>query len=121
MDWKNEIAERGEDIAQIIDDASLSIDVYRIQDEVVDNPGFETEVEALEKAVTITGRIDRYSGDFQKVKGDAETALKSFYVGLTESTDVQKNDEWEVDDVRYRIIALEKYSYKTEVLLEIKK
>ena len=108
------------DFTDIIDDADVTIDVFR-RVESGDSNGFEDDIPDYSRITRIKGRIDRGKGKgFQEIVTEGGEGIKIYFLGIVANYDVQKNDEWRTRNHTYIVRAFDDISdAKTEVLLEI--
>lgn len=106
------------DLQTVVDDQAERIQVWRITNNGVADPGFEESSSAWEKVATIKGRIDMVTGSYNRIPGQAGEATEVLYVGVTEDKDVRMNDEWRLRGSRYKVDSINTINGPTtEVIL----
>lgn len=108
------------DVAELLEQVGVSVQVYRSVVSTEDKVGFGTEVPASSFIGNILAHIEA-TRQTREVSSEAGKGTEMKFIGITGENDVRVNDIWKLKRVEYRIVSVDSSSLgKTEVSLEVK-
>lgn len=117
--WIDRPRQQREDMAQIIDDLKVSVDVYRVPDSAPIGVGFTEDVPDLQFHTTLTVAITKQAGgQHSRVSSDGVDGVRYDLVATSLDHDIRKDDVWEIQGRRYEIVSVDdEDEIRTEVTL----